>query len=642
MRALLYLVLIFVLGPFVEGFVNGPPASQVCWPPTPATTMSAIRLFSSPRDEGTPDSLAQEMAIALSSNETVDGADDSRIMIIDASTPAASIATEFREKPFVLLNAAFIGLFTGGMISVFKLSVEELRRFILSLPLVENSITWAVIPVLGGLAVGLLLQFGGKLPPGLKGTIDELDEDSILMATASQAKQNTKVSYNGARGAEINDPPGSLGRFQYDITRDSRKALGAILTLGSGNSLGPEGPSVENGLAVSRLITSLPIPKWMFGDYNAVGATKVAARNRLLMSCGAAAGVAAGFNAPLSGVWFVLEIVQKSLPPLPESSQDGVVVYGQKEQALASQSINISAILLSSVISALVAKNLLGDELALRLPPNINLQNALFELPLYLTLGVCAGIVATLFSGLAQNSKSLFEGSLGPNQVREAFQTIPNSAKPAIASLVCGGIATFYPQVLFFGYGFLNTLLSLEAYPTDKLFELLGAKMVATAVAVASGLVGGTFAPALFMGGMLGAGFHNLAASGVDLVGQALTAADITDVAQPYLLVSSMRAYAVVGAAGVLAALFRAPLTASLLLFEVTRQYDMILPLMATAGVASLVGDVVTQALKEMEPETDNVSWGDLAMPAATDDEKNKDSAVIELALQEREVENVR
>lgn len=122
--------------------------------------------------------------------------------------------------------------------------------------------------------------------------------------------------------------------------------------------------------------------------------------------------------------------------------------------------------------------------------------------------------------------------------------------------------------------------------------------------------MGGTFAPSLFLGGVLGAGFHNIISDSLLSISQ--TYPDLS--AYPIFQgISGLPAYAMVGAASVLAALFRAPLTASLLLFECTRNYDVILPLMASAGVASLTGDIVEKWLDEEQRENDPVSWGDLA-----------------------------
>ncbi len=132
---------------------------------------------------------------------------------------------------------------------------------------------------------------------------------------------------------------------------------------------------------------------------------------------------------------------------------------------------------------------------------------------------------------------------------------------------------------------------------------MLVAKLLTTASSASSGLVGGTFAPRLFLGGVLGAGFHNVIMDSL----QSMTLAYPQLSAYPIFQgVSGLPAFAMVGAASVLAALFRAQLTASLLLFECTGNYDVILPLMASAGVASLTGDVVEKWLDEEQRESDN------------------------------------
>ena len=95
--------------------------------------------------------------------------------------------------------------------------------------------------------------------------------------------------------------------------------------------------------------------------------------------------------------------------------------------------------------------------------------------------------------------------------MQEVFQSTPKYAKPIIASLFCGIVGFFIPQVLFFGYETLNGLFLNNELPTAYLFLLLVAKLLTTPISTSSGLVGGTFAPSLFLGGVLGAGFHNIA-----------------------------------------------------------------------------------------------------------------------------------
>lgn len=282
-------------------------------------------------------------------------------------------------------------------------------------------------------------------------------------------------------------------------------------------------------------------------------------------------------------------------------SNDAVQTTPQQDY-FSSGSGSIAPLLLASVISALVSQIFLGDSLALSLPP-FDFNDPLLELPLYLLLGVMSGVVATLFSVTAQFSKEVFDGDAGPALLKKTMSSLPTWTKPIIGGLTCGIVGIFFPQILFFGYDTLNTLLANESLPTDTIATLFAVKTFTTAVSAGSGLVGGTFAPSLFLGGMLGAFFHNTVE----------TLLQLTNLGDNYRL-AEVPAYAMVGAASVLAALFRAPLTASLLLFETTRDYAVLLPLMASAGIGGLVGDAVERVFEERKTrDKDAVSWGDLA-----------------------------
>jgi H+/Cl- antiporter ClcA len=220
---------------------------------------------------------------------------------------------------------------------------------------------------------------------------------------------------------------------------------------------------------------------------------------------------------------------------------------------------------------------------------------------MYLLLGVTSGVVAGIFTFCAQLSKAFFDGNAGPEIVQRGMRLLPKWSKPILGGLTCGVVGLVYPQILFFGYETLNTLLANNSLTTDVILTLLAVKIFTTAVAAGSGLVGGTFAPSLFLGGMVGALFHDVIAN------MFLVAHE-----SPFAL-ADVQAYALVGAAGVLAALFKAPLTASLLLFELTRDYEVLLPALASAGVGSVIGDIVEKALEETRRDRDAVSWGDLS-----------------------------
>jgi H+/Cl- antiporter ClcA len=494
------------------------------------------------------------------------------------------------DAGYILLASAFIGILSGFSVAMFQLSIEQIRNLMYGTSLGEH-FPVALIPAVGGLGVAVLASMG-KFTPGLRGTAKEIDAMSI----------NSSEDLRFEKGSAL-----------------FRKPLAAVLTLGTGNSLGPEGPSVEVGMLMSRFC----MPSSVVDTETETDIRARILRNRVLLCAGAAAGVAAGFNAPLAGVFFALEIVQQSLPPLTARTTDEASsssssltapdpkVWFQQDKDkdfLSSGTGAITAVLLASVLSALVSQVFLGNHLALGVP-SYQLNTPLVELPMYLLLGVLSGVVAGVFSFLAQLSKGFFKGEVGPFYVQETMKDLPKWSKPVIGGLTCGLVGLAFPQILFFGYVTFNALLAKSTVmPPDLVLPLVFVKMFTTAVAAGSGLVGGTFAPALFLGGMVGASFH-------DIVAQIFVLANVT----PFQL-ADVQAYAIVGAAGVLSALFRAPLTASLLLFELTRDYEVLLPVLASAGVGSIVGDIVGKALEEVRRDRDAVSWGDLS-----DDDVNKE-----------------
>jgi len=472
--------------------------------------------------------------------------------------------TRFRTEFSAFAQASLVGIMAGYSVGAFKLSIDALRRFTYDSTLLEHGpqlLLLPLIPAAGGIAVGLLSLFGA-FPPGLRGTVVSVDKQAA---------------------SDVSEP--SQRRLDF-----LRKTIAAVCTLGTGCSLGPEGPSVEIGMAMGTNIIRFPSGM----DKNARRD-----RSRLLLACGAAAGVSAGFNAPIAGVFFALEIVQGAF-------RAGL---GKQETVATASPGNMSAILISSVLSALTAKNVLGDHAVFELSA-YTLPTPFSELPLYLMLGAVSGIVAFVFSEAAKISKSLFDGQMGPTTLRQFARNLPNSIKPMIGGLFCGIVGLSFPQILFFGYETLNGLLANSSLPLSVTLSLIAVKIITSAVSAGSGLVGGTFAPSLFLGGMVGASFHNIMEWFFQIakIPEILTAAGT-----PIFQLADVPAYAMVGSASVLAALFRAPLTASLLLFELTRDYDVILPLMASAGVGSLVSDVVEQKFQQQPRDEDSVSWGDLS-----------------------------
>lgn len=165
-----------------------------------------------------------------------------------------------------------------------------------------------------------------------------------------------------------------------------------------------------------------------------------------------------------------------------------------------------------------------------------------------------SGLVALGFRFLLAKSEDLFKGRTRTPALN-FMAGVPRFFKPVIGGAVCGLTGILFPQILFFGYETLDGLIANQSYPALLLLGLLALKTLMTSICFGSGLVGGLFAPSLFLGATAGAAYQKLVSA---------------------LLVSSLPiagppAYAMVGAASVLASMFRAPLTGSLLLFELTR-----------------------------------------------------------------------
>ena len=264
-------------------------------------------------------------------------------------------------------------------------------------------------------------------------------------------------------------------------------------------------------------------------------------RTRTLVAAGAAGAIAAAFNAPIAGIFFALEIVLGEL----SSGALGVVV-------------------LAAVISSVFTQAVSGAQPAFRVPAYA--FGSAWELPLYLALGLLAGPVAALYVRALYAAQDLFRRWRAPRWIH-----------PAVAGLAVGAVGIFLPQVFGVGYETIEELLEAggEAFPLMLLVALLAAKMLLTAVSIGGGFAGGVFAPALFLGATLGAAFGQVA-----------------HVAFPMLNIIPP-AFAIVGMAAVLAGAVHAPLTAILLLFEMTGDYHIILPLMFAVVVSMLTSQAL-------------------------------------------------
>ena len=357
--------------------------------------------------------------------------------------------------------------------------------------------TWlvALVPLLGGMVVGIMRWYWQDFGPNM---------NSMIAATQS--------------GKKVSPWRGLV------------KMVAASVSLGTGASLGPEGPSVEIGANLGMFLGQ------------ALHASQE--RQRLLLGAGAAAGIAAGFNAPIAGVFFALELV-----------------LGTTFATSA-----VSVVVLAAVVASLVAQIGLGARPAFAIP--VYEVKSLFELPLYLLLGGLASVVAFAYTQTVDFAREAFQGNISS---LSWLGKIPRCLTPVIGGAIVGIVALKFPQVTGIGYATIEAMLQDVQFSLVLLISILVIKLLMTAVSLGSGLVGGLFAPSMFLGATLGA-----------IYGKSLV------VLFPSLsgMIAAPPAYAMVGMAAVLASSARAPLTAILLMFELTRDYRIVLPVMACVGLS--------------------------------------------------------
>jgi CIC family chloride channel protein len=298
------------------------------------------------------------------------------------------------------------------------------------------------------------------------------------------------------------------------------KALASAISIGSGGSVGREGPIVQIGAALGSAIGQmLKVP---------------ASQLRTIVGCGAAAGIAATFNAPIAGALFAAEVVV------------GNFAVAQ-----------LSPIVIASVVATVVSRFALGNHPAFPVPPYELVSP--FELMPYVAVGLVAGIVALAFMVTLYRSEDLFERL-----------PVPEFLKAGIGGLLVGAIGIALPQVFGVGYSTITMALGGEL-PLALLGTLLLAKILATSITIGSGGSGGIFAPSLFLGAVTG-GFLGT------LIHQWFPESTATS-----------GAYALVTMGAVVAAATHAPISAIIIIFELTQTINIIPPLMAACVVSTLV-----------------------------------------------------
>ncbi|MBW4497452.1 MAG: chloride channel protein [Oscillatoria princeps RMCB-10] len=419
------------------------------------------------------------------------------------SPPLTRILNRLQPTPetIVMILAVLIGGSTGmGVVTfhylihlIHSLTMQDLMGVISP----WGAWTLALAPTLGGIIIALMRWRSPDFGPGI----------SSMIAAVEQASRTVPFAL-----------------------RPVTKMVAASVSLGTGASLGPEGPSVEIGANFGMLVGQ------------AIQVSQE--RQRLLLGAGAAAGLAAGFNAPIAGVFFALE-----------------VVLGTSFATSA-----VSVVLLAAVVSALIAQIGLGSQPAFTLP-DYAVRSPL-ELPLYVGLGLLASIVSLAQTQSIKFARRCFEGDLPGLRW---FRHLPKFIHPVIGGACVGVVALKWPQIMGIGYETIEAILQDVEFSQQLLLTLLGLKLVMTAISLGSGLVGGTFAPSMYLGASLGSAYGKILPAVLPGISQHIAAPP---------------AYAMVGMAAVLAASARAPLTSILLLFELTRDYRIVLPLMAAVGLS--------------------------------------------------------
>jgi CIC family chloride channel protein len=326
------------------------------------------------------------------------------------------------EQQVFLLLAVIIGLFSGLAVVLFRITIDYTRVMLLGSGLVIAPLRALLVPAVVGLAVGLLVM---KLFPR-------------------------------ARGSGVNQTKAAV--YIYDGFVPFRTVIGKFVTcalaIGSGQSLGPEDPSLQMGAGIASA----------WGRRMRLSRDKV----RLIAPVGAAAGLAAAFNSPIAAVLFVIE-----------------EVIGQWTAGV------LGAIVLSAVSGVVVMRWFLGDQPLFRIPAYHLVHPA--ELLAYAALGVIGGIASLVFVKLLAYARPRLK----------ALPRWTQYFQPAVAGLAIGAIGIWLPQVMGAGYQFIDQAMH-DQYPWRMLLLLGAFKIITTTISFVSGTPGGMFAPTLFIGAMIG------------------------------------------------------------------------------------------------------------------------------------------
>ncbi len=394
-----------------------------------------------------------------------------------------------REEQFFLLLAVLIGIASGLSVVCFRICIDFLHLKLLGSGLQPSVPRVFLAPMLAGLVIAfLVIKF-----------------------------------FPRARGSGVNQTKAAL--YIYDGYIPMPTVIGKFITsalaIGSGQSLGPEDPSLQIGAGLASAL----------GRRLKLSREKL----RLIAPVGAAAGLAAAFNAPITAVLFVIE-----------------EVIGRWTAGI------LGAVVLSAISSAVVERWFLGDEPLFRVPA-YHLEHV-GELGAYASLGVIGGFASLIFVKYIA-------------YLRPKLRAMPpwtQYFQPAAAGLLIGLIGIKFPQVMGAGYSYIDQAMH-EQY-TWQILILLGAlKIVSTGLSFSSGTPGGLFAPTLFMGAMIG--------GAVGMAEHQLV---------PHLAIP-VGSYALIGMGTLFAGILRAPMTSVFMMLEVSGNYSIIVPVIVSNAIAYFI-----------------------------------------------------
>ncbi|MGH9375347.1 MAG: chloride channel protein [Terriglobia bacterium] len=413
-----------------------------------------------------------------------------------------------REGNLFLLLAIVIGLASGLLVVCFRITIQWIHLWLFGSGLTATPYRTLLVPAVSGIAIGALVM----------------------------------LVFRQVRGSGVNQTKAAV--YIYDGYIPFRTVIGKFLVcalaIGSGQSLGPEDPSLQIGAGLASAI----------GRHLHLSREKI----RMIAPVGAAAGLAAAFNAPISAMVFVLE-----------------EVIGQWSAGV------LGAIILAAVSSVVVLRGFLGAEPLFSIPTYRLAHPA--EFLAYAVLGVVGGFSSLCFMKLI----AVFRPRL------KALPSWTQYMQPAAAGLIVGVIGLRFPEVMGAGYYYIGQAMR-GGYVWHILALLAIFKILATTVSFTSGTPGGMFAPTMFVGAMIGG-----AVGGVE------------HHFFPQLTVS-VGAYALVGIGTLFAGFLRVPMTSVFMVLEVSGNYSIILPVMVSNTIAYLISRrYASVALFDMLSQQDGV-----------------------------------